>query len=90
MLELGLWKNIQELEMEISLPELEALLTAARDREYRKNKFAAALKGINLDEGNESVQDRFDKIKVRAEAKLSGKSEDALEFDALGLDVEIN
>lgn len=84
---LGIWKNIEELEASITLEELERILDAAREEQYKKNKFAAALKGVNLDEGA-NPQDRFDEISRRAEAKLSGKSEEELEFASFGIDFE--
>lgn len=46
---LGHWQNYEELEETLSLPELMATLTAAQEAEYRRNKFMAALKGIDLD-----------------------------------------
>jgi hypothetical protein len=86
---LGIWKNVEDLENSISLDELEVILKASHDREHRQNKFAAALKGINLDEADkESIKERFDEVKRRAEAKTTGKSEDSILFDELGLDIE--
>lgn len=84
---LGLWKNIEELEASITLEELQQILDAAREQQYKKNKFMAALKGVNLDE-SVNPQDKFDEISRRAEAKLSGKSEEELEFASFGIDFE--
>ena len=68
---IGIWKNIEDLEDNLSLPELNAILGASRDREYRQNKFAASLKGIDLDKiSAEQNQERFDEIERRAQAKL--------------------
>ena len=87
---LGLWKNFEELEANLNLNELEAILNAAHEQEHRHNKFTAALKGINLDEAQvEENKNRFEEIKRRVEARRSGKSEDELAFNALGIDVEI-
>lgn len=87
---LGIWKNIEELEENINLPELELLVEAGREREHQRFKVMAALKGINIDSPNgKSVKERFDEIKMRAEARTSGRSQEELEFDALGIDVEI-
>lgn len=85
---IGTWKNIEELEQTITLEELEAIISASRDKEYRAQKFAAALKGIDIDEGENEAQKRFEEAKRRAEAKMTGKSEEAIEFEALGLDFE--
>jgi hypothetical protein len=47
---LGIWKDYEELESSISMPELTALLDAKRDIDYEEKKFAAAIQGIDLDE----------------------------------------
>lgn len=87
---LGIWTNVAHLEECLNLPELEAILLAARDKEHRHHKFLAALKGIDLDEGDKrDAQDRFAEIQRRVEAKLHGKSEAQLEYDVFGIDVEI-
>ncbi len=49
-------------------------------------KFYAAFKGVDLDEQS-NTQERFDEIKRRAEAQLTGKSEEELEFESLGIDI---
>lgn len=74
----------------MNLPELEAILTAAREKEHENRKFLAALKGIDLDKGNEGEhQDKFNEIKRRVEARQSGISEATLEMNELGLEIEI-
>lgn len=87
---LGIWKTFQELEEVITVDELQALLEAAHEAEHRRNKFTAAMKGIDLDNVNkESAQDRFDAVQHRVNARLSGKSEDELTFEDMGFDLEI-
>lgn len=86
-----MWKNFDELEENLSIQEVEVLLDASRAREYEKQKFAAALKGIDLDEqsgktGNADTPS-FDDIKRRAEAKARGVSEEQLEFADIGIAV---
>lgn len=83
---LGIWRNIEELEESLNLRELEAIVKAARDREHRNNKFMAALKGINLDE-DDDAKERFEAVKRRAEARMSGKSEEQLELAEFGLEI---
>lgn len=87
---LGLWKNIMELEANISLPELEALLKAARDRDHRNKKFAAALKGIDIDDGpgENDARTAFDRVRARAEGMTNGKSGEEADFNYFGLAVE--
>lgn len=88
---LGQWKNFEEMEDNLSLPELNAVLNAAREQEYNRRKFAAALKGVDLEESSsqESAEERFERIKRQAQALASGKSETEIEFSDLGIGVEI-
>lgn len=87
---LGIWDNIEDLERKINLDELRLILDAARERDYRNQRFLAAIQGIDLDEGvREQNASRFEEVELRAQACLQGKTIDELEFDILGLDVEI-
>jgi hypothetical protein len=47
---LGHWKNFDELESNLSLDELTALLDITRKKDYEDKKFLAAVNGIDLDE----------------------------------------
>ena len=64
---LGHWKNYDELESNLSLDELMATLTAARDREHRERKFLAAMQGIDLDEQDKEPED----VKALLDAKTA-------------------
>lgn len=88
---LGHWENFEDMEIKLSLPELNAILDAARKQEHERRKFTAALKGVDLDESGtkETNEERFERIKRQAEAKASGKSETEIEFNELGFGVEI-
>jgi hypothetical protein len=84
----GMFKNFDELEESLSLEELEALLAKAREVEHDRMRFAASLKGIDIDKGNaESDEERFEKVKRRAQAKLAGVDEDEFEFMEIGIAV---
>jgi DNA-binding transcriptional MerR regulator len=86
---LGIWKSIEELELTISLDELQAILEANRERELRDRRFAAALKGINLDEHVAAdAKEKVEEMKRKIEALNEGLSEDQFEFNDLGLDFE--
>lgn len=75
--------------MNLSLPELEAILQAEREREFNRNKFMAALKGIDLDaNAAKSTQDRFDEVVAEAYAELEGKTEEEFTLGQLGWGVE--
>lgn len=87
---LGIWKNIEDLESKINIDELQAILEAAHKREERNQRFMAAIQGIDIDKGaKEDAEERFNAVQMRVQARLQGMSVEQLEYDELGLDVEI-
>ncbi len=46
---LGIWKDYDELELSMSMPEVLATLGAKRDLDYQEKKFLAAMQGVDLD-----------------------------------------
>ena len=85
-----MWKNFDELEENITVEELNHILEAAREQEYERKKFAAALKGIDLDEKNNrgnADTPTFEDIKRRAEAKARGMTEEQIELADIGIAV---
>jgi uncharacterized protein (DUF885 family) len=84
---LGHWKNFDEIEDSLNLEELQAILVAAREQEHSRQKFAAALKGVDLDAGSNNEETSFEDVKRRAEAKLRGVSEEQIEFSDIGIAV---
>lgn len=72
------------------MPELEAILTAAQEKEKRTQRFMAALKGIDLDKGQDEAAERFEAVKRRVAAKKEGKSEEQLMLEEMGIDIETN
>lgn len=46
---LGIWKDYQELEKSLSMPELMATLEVSRELDYTEKKFLAAIQGVDLD-----------------------------------------
>lgn len=86
---LGHWANFAELEENINLPELTAILDAARKQRHDQNKFMAALKGIDLDKGQQtSAEEKFNEVQNRVQAKLRGVRQEVITMDAFGIDVE--
>jgi hypothetical protein len=47
---LGIWKDYEDLETSLSLPELMSTLNSKRDLDYNDKKFMAAIQGVDLDE----------------------------------------
>jgi len=73
---LGHWKDYEELEESISMPELTATLKAMYKVEGRKNKFIAAMQGVDLEAENNSSDSTekpstFQDIQARAISKLT-------------------
>lgn len=71
---MGIWKNFDELEESLSLPELDMIIKHKREKEHRDKQFAAAIQGIDIDKGAKSeVQRRIEEVKRRAEIKQRGE-----------------
>lgn len=63
---LGIWKDYEELERSLSLPELMSTLNAKRDADYNEKKFFAAIQGVDLDEqSGKKEQDPWEAMKAR-------------------------
>lgn len=73
---LGIWKDYDDLEKSLSMPELIATLEAKRKDDYAERKFLAALQGVDLDKetgGTGAVEENPQDIWERKKAKfLSG------------------
>lgn len=63
---LGIWKNYDELESNISMPELMAILSGRRELDYQEKKFMAAIQGVDIDKGTEDdPQKKWEDMKAR-------------------------
>lgn len=80
----GSWKSLDDLEENVTMNELERMLTAARDIEHQQRKFQAAMKGVNLDD-NKSSKSTFEEIEERAKARAAGKSPEELSLEEVGI-----
>lgn len=70
---LGIWKNFEELELSISMPELMAILESRRELDYNEKKFLAAMQGVDLDEqSGKSKEDPWEAMKARVASQVSG------------------
>ena len=61
---LGIWKDFEELESSISMPELTSILNAKRDLDYQEKKFMAGIQGVDLDKESGS-QDLWEQKKAK-------------------------
>lgn len=78
---LGHWKDYEELENSLSMPEVTAILTAKRNSEYEDRKFFAAIQGVDLEEGSSKGQKEWEDIKARVYS--GGKSSDSNDIISL-------
>jgi hypothetical protein len=63
---LGIWKDYEELEASLSLPELMSTLNAKREADYNEKKFFAAIQGVDLDaQSGKKEDDPWQKIKAK-------------------------
>jgi len=70
---LGIWKNFNELESSISMPELMAILESKRELDYNEKKFLAAMQGVDLDEASgKKEEDPWEAMKARVAAQTTG------------------
>ena len=72
---LGIWKNYEELEGSLSLPELMLTLSQKRDLDYHEKKFLAGIQGIDLDEQTGKTENKWEEMKARVFS--GGKAKDS-------------
>ncbi len=61
---LGIWKDYDELESSMSMPEVMATLKIKRELDYSQKKFLAAMQGVDLDEAS-GKQNAWEEMKAR-------------------------
>jgi hypothetical protein len=71
---LGIWKDYDELELSISMPELILTLSQKRELDYEEKKFLAGVQGINLDEQTGKQENKWEEMKARVFS--GGKAKD--------------
>jgi hypothetical protein len=78
---LGIWKDYQELELSLSMPELMATLEISRELDYTEKKFLAAIQGVDLEKesGSDKGQKEWENMKARVFSKgATSDSDDVL------------
>jgi hypothetical protein len=84
---LGIWKDYQELELSMSMPELMATLSSKRELDYEEKKFLAAIQGVDLEgqstdsSGKRRGQQEWEDLKARVYS--GGKARDGNDILAL-------
>jgi hypothetical protein len=61
---IGIWKDYEELEKSLSMPELTATIKIKRELDYNDKKFAAAMEGVDLDK-NSGSGNEWEDMKAR-------------------------
>lgn len=77
---LGIWKDYEELETSMSMPELTATLNIKRELDYSEKKFLAAIQGVDLDK-NTNKSNAWEDMKARVFSR--GKAKDSNDIVAL-------
>jgi len=77
---LGIWKDYEELERSLSMPELLSTLSAKRDLDYQEKKFMAAMQGVDLDKES-GKQNAWEEMKARVFSK--GRTDNPKDIVAL-------
>jgi hypothetical protein len=79
---LGIWKDYEELELSLSMPELMLTLSQKRELDYEEKKFLAGVQGIDLDKNSgKDSGNKWEEMKARVFS--GGKTSDANDIVAL-------
>ena len=80
---LGIWKDYQELEKSLSMPELIATLEVSRELDYTEKKFLAAIQGVDLDGQTNKDKGQKEWEDMKARVFSGGKATDSNDVLAL-------
>jgi hypothetical protein len=74
---LGIWKDYDELETSLSMPELVTTLSARRELDYEEKKFLAAMQGVDLDKSSgKEEKNAWEEMKARVFSNGQAASSD--------------
>ena len=74
---LGIWKDYQELEESLSMPELMVTLSSKRELDYEEKKFLAAIQGVDLDSSTNSDKGQKEWEDMKARVFSRGATSDS-------------
>jgi hypothetical protein len=80
---LGIWKDYQELEISLSMPELLATLASKRELDYEEKKFLAAIQGVDLEGESNSGKGQKEWEDMKARVFSKGATADSNDVLAL-------
>jgi hypothetical protein len=78
---LGMYKDYEDLESSLSMPELMLTLSQKRELDYQEKRFLAGMQGVDLDEQSGNSQNKWEEMKARVFSK--GKATDSNDVLAL-------
>jgi hypothetical protein len=83
---LGIWKDYEELEISLSMPELVATLGSKRELDYNEKKFLAAIQGVDLDkQSGKEEGNAWEKMKAKVfSGGKSNNPNDVLALQGVG------
>ena len=73
---LGIWKNYEELELSLSIPELMQTLSSKRELDYEEKKFLAAIQGVDLENNSENGKGQKEWEDMKARVFSGGQTSD--------------
>jgi hypothetical protein len=80
---LGIWKDYQELEESLSMPELMVTLSSKRELDYEEKRFLAAIQGVDLDGSTNSDRGQKEWEDMKARVFSGGATSDSNDVLAL-------
>jgi hypothetical protein len=84
---LGAWKNYDDLELSLSMPELLTTISTRRELDHNEKKFLAAIQGVDIDKDKDKGEDAWQAMKDRVFNK-GKKSNDMEGLRHLGMGYE--
>lgn len=80
---LGIWKDYDDLEKSLSMPELMITISNKRELDYQEKKFLAAIQGVKLDDetGQDQGNKKWEDMKARVFSR--GATNDSKDILAL-------
>lgn len=70
---LGAWKNYEDLELSLSMPELLQIISMRRELDHMEKKFLAAIQGVDIDK--DKGDDKWEEMKNRVLYKGKGSND---------------
>lgn len=80
---LGIWKDYNELETSLSMPELMLTLKVRKETDYDDKKFFAAIQGVDLDSATNSERGQKEWEDMKARVFSKGATNDSNDILAL-------